>query len=262
MVVSLAKVQPGAIRYERGNITDTWLGVLSLTDGTTTHAIIKDIPHKEIANELIGATLAEAIGLPVPDIFLACAGPNDLPATKAPETSNGYVLFASDRKGAPPLKQFWTGAIIPDKYRDILASWSHCGSVFAYDTWTANIDRNVGNLLVGGPDDIWLIDHGQINTGPDWKPVDLVANSEFTNKMASWLTPHFSRQEKIKLLSGITSLTDAVRDMDLKAIAESSKALSFLTEKDGAAMLAFLKDRVDHIPAIASKQANTVRIIV
>lgn len=261
MAVGLARVQPGAQPFNANNINDTWLGVLYLADGSTVHAILKDIYPKEMANELLGAALASALGLPVPQTYLAVANPDVLAATKGPSLGDFRVVFASERKGTPPLKQVWTGERIPQPYLETLLSWPLCGSAFAFDTWAANVDRNVGNILCGGPGDVWLIDHGQLLTGPMWNGSELAAGGEYLNKMSLWLTNHFRSSQKAALLRGILELPEAIRKLDLDAIAQTSKALSILTAADAKAMLSFLKARVDHISPIATKQAGIPRLL-
>ncbi|CAA6604290.1 conserved hypothetical protein [Rhodospirillaceae bacterium LM-1] len=263
MSVELARVQPGARPFNARNINDTWLGVLDLADGTNIHAVLKDIYPKEMANELIGASLAIALGLPVPRIFLAAAKPDVLPAEKALSGKGFRVLFASELKGTPSLMQYWTGVgeQLPQSMLEALISWAQCGSAFAFDTWAANVDRNIGNLLFGGPNDIWLIDHGHIFTGQNWSGSHLKADSEYRNRMSEWLTPKFRGTQKGPLLRGIINMHESAQIMDIDGIISASRALEILTPEDAKAMLTFLKDRVEHVPNIATKQAGIPRLL-
>lgn len=262
MAAELAKVQPGAQPLKADNINDVWLGTVYLADGSVVRAFLKDIYPKEMANELVGAAFARALGLPVPRSFLAVAKPDVLPATKAPALGNCRVLFGSERKDVPPLGNFWVGDRIEQSYLDALAMWPKCGSVFAFDTWIANIDRNVNNLLFKGSGDVWLIDHGHCLTGPTWTAVELEAEGDYRNAMATWLTRHLTSKQKAAFRKAILELPKAIRKMDLDAIAKASKAASILTEADARAMLAFLKARVDHLPRIAMKQAGIPELLI
>lgn len=259
-MVELATVQPGAKKFNVQNINDTWLGVLYLNNGSYTHAILKDVHPKEMANELLGASLAKALGLPVPRFFLAVAPSDVLPATKGPAIGDRRILFASERMGAPPLKQLWIGSHLPQAVIDTLVAWPSLPFSFGFDTWVANVDRNLGNMLYGGPGDIWLIDHGHILSGPFWVRDDLEAEAEYCNKMTMWLTPNLCTPHKKALIKGIDRLPDAIRKLDIKAIVETSKALAVLTSGDAKAMIEFLIARVENLSLIASKQAGLPRL--
>ena len=55
------------------------------------------------------------------------------------------------------------------------AHWPEWTSAAAFDELIANADRNTGNLLIGAPDDVWLIDHTHAITGESWTSAGLEA---------------------------------------------------------------------------------------
>ena len=59
-VVLLGQVLAGAVPFKvENNVTDTYRGLI-LTDAGERTAIIKDLPPKELANEVLGAAIALA----------------------------------------------------------------------------------------------------------------------------------------------------------------------------------------------------------
>jgi len=258
----LAVVLPGAMRYDAHNVNDTWLGTVKLKDGTVLHAFLKDIYAKELANELLGAALASSLNLPVPQTILALAKPDIVPAVKGRSVNGEYrLLFGSERKGSPPLSQMWTGEFMPASIAESLSAWTRGGDAFAFDTWTANIERNLGNLLFGGPRDVWLIDHGECFTGRLWSGDELIPDAHYQNKMASWLIPYLDGKQRESLRSAAWAMQSAVRSLDIDAIAAASLAASILTVRDTEAILAFLKERIEHFPSIAMAQAGNPELL-
>jgi hypothetical protein len=67
--VGLARVLAGARSFKDqgiANLSDTYRGQILIGQSEVRQAIIKDIPVREIANEVLTAALALAISLPVP----------------------------------------------------------------------------------------------------------------------------------------------------------------------------------------------------
>ncbi|WP_146205847.1 HipA family kinase [Azospirillum sp. TSH58] len=220
------------------------------------HAILKDLPPKELANELFGAALATALGLPVPPYFIAAATSSVLPVRKGPSRGSYKFMFATERQGTPPLKRHWTGTRIPQRLIDALARWPGNGTAFAFDTWVANVDRNLGNILFGGGTDIWLIDHGQCLTGPNWVAKNLNPSESYKNKLALWFCPYLDKPRTSVLIAACSAMPTHVKALDLTAIAQASRALDLLTESDGASMISFLRDRAPIVPHVGSRQAS------
>ena len=56
-------------------------------------------------------------------------------------------------------------------------------------------------------------------------------------------------------------MQSAVRSLDIDAIAAASLAASILTVRDTEAILAFLKERIEHFPSIAMAQAGNPELL-
>jgi hypothetical protein len=106
--VKFARVLAGAKSFKDlgiPNLGDTYRGQVLLSDGQLQAAIIKDIPLRELANEVFAATLCAALSLPAPSAFIALASPNDLNVRHAPRLGGSPVLFASADVGSPSIAQ-------------------------------------------------------------------------------------------------------------------------------------------------------------
>jgi hypothetical protein len=151
--IQLATILPGAIAFKEGNVNETFRGQVLLADGSVKHAIIKDLDETQLCNELLTAVLANAAGLPTPDVYLAVVRNDDLSVSKGPRLQDGDPLvFASVDVKAPNVTFRAQGASMDDQrqlLQDII-EWSELGHLFAFDSWVANIDRHPGNLLFGG----------------------------------------------------------------------------------------------------------------
>jgi hypothetical protein len=83
------------------NLSDTYRGQILLASGEVKTAIIKDIPIRELANEVMTAALAHAISLPVPPAFIALAEPANLSTRFASKIGTSSLVFASADVGCP-----------------------------------------------------------------------------------------------------------------------------------------------------------------
>ena len=68
--VEFATVLPGAAPFNEGNVSETYRGQVLRSDLTIANVIIKDLPPKEMANELISFVLARQLSLPIPDLLI------------------------------------------------------------------------------------------------------------------------------------------------------------------------------------------------
>lgn len=241
----------GARRLDEGNANDTWDSELLLLDGSKAQAVTKDIPLREIAQELMGSALAFACGLPVPRVFLVTAEQSIVPASIAEKLpGDRRLLFGSERKSVPSLgRRFYDGSLTPETL-NALAAWPQCGATLAFDTWTANVDRNKFNILFESIDEIWLIDHGSCFKHSFWNPEDLDVSKHYENKMAEWLCPKLSKEQLQGLRTSVIRLCHDIRGIDVKAIGEASSAFDLLALEIREAIVTFLSNRAPLTPQI------------
>ncbi len=253
--IQLATVLPGAKGFREGNVNDTFRGQVLLGDGTVRSAILKDLDHTQLSNEVLASVLAKAAGLPTPDAYLALVRGSDLPVSKAPMMQDGNrLVFASVDVKVPNITFQATGASTDEQQkllRDIL-EWADLGHLYAFDAWIANIDRHPGNLLFGGKNEIWLIDHGHCFSGPTWQPNDLNTDTTYRNRLFEWLTCYLTSDQKRKRSSEAAKFAQVIASIDVSASARRSRIDALLPSTHVIALEDFLKGRTNSVPLHAN----------
>lgn len=256
--IPLARVLAGATAFNEDNVSDTYRGLIATTDGNQVSAIIKDLPPLELANEVLVAALGLALGLPIPQPYLALATPERFSASKGPEAEGGRLVFASTDVKQPSVRALalkigqTNGAALADLVARV-AAWARIGELYGLDELVANVDRNAGNLLFAGDNAIWLIDHGRAFTGPDWVLADLLpADKPIPGKLAEWLTPDLKSHQKTAAFGQVAGLSSAAAAVDLIGLAKDNYLDAILEEPLFDAVLAFLKERSISLPQLAA----------
>lgn len=251
--VEFATVLAGAVPFEEGNINQTFRGQVLRSDGAVTQAVLKDVPAKEIANELIAFVLARRLSLPVPDTLLAVADDALITLSRAPTTTDRRRLLIASVDVRVPNIQFRCLADPSAELRLLgaLAAWPPLGRLYGFDTWIANIDRHAGNLLFGAGADVWLIDHGWAFTGPAWEATALSAASDYRHRLREWLTPRLSEAAREMRARQVGNLESELRSIDIEAAIKGSCAELLLAADDVEALDMFLRARIGHVVRLA-----------
>ena len=260
--LKLASVLKGAAPFNVGNVSDTYRGAILLSDGMVANAVIKDLPPKELANELLASALAQSLGMPIPDSYLAIVRNSEVPAKKGPKTAHGEPLvFASADVNTPnfgfrfqrsdPIQKF-------SLLRDII-DWSKLGDLYAFDTWIANIDRHRGNVIFGGKDKIWIIDHGHSFTGPMWVASGLNASGDYRNRLSEWLTGYLQPGDKARHVALASSFSASIGALVVSELIDASGIRPYLTLDEQVALESFLEKRK---PEVHSKAAKALGALV
>jgi hypothetical protein len=216
-------------------------------------AFLKDIPQRELANELLASVIARQLGIPTPLPIVARVDPGIMPASMVRLGGTAsHVVFATAAIPASPVLQVMTeaGPAFPAVI-ERLAKWVRLGDLYAFDAWVANVDRHPGNLLLGGADSVWLIDHGRSFTGSDWTRPDLVADQAFTNRLAEWLTPWLTGERRAELAGHAENTAAHAGAVDLRQLA-TANMVSDVLGPDLDDLLAFLIDRIPHIRRLST----------
>jgi hypothetical protein len=262
--IQLGTVLPGARGFKEGNINDTFRGQVLLADGTVKSAILKDLDQKELSNEVLTSVLARAAGLPTPEVYLALVRGSDLPVAKAPRLQDGNrIVFASVDVKAPNITFRATGASADEQQqllRDIL-EWSDLGHLYAFDAWIANIDRHPGNLLFGGKNEMWLIDHGHCFSGPAWQPNDLNPDADYRNRLSEWLTQYLTAEQKRKRSSEVAKFSEVIASIDVAESRRRSRIGALLPPAEVEAVEDFLKERTPKVPVHANRALGAPTLV-
>lgn len=251
--IGFARVLAGAISFKDSgiaNVSKTYRAQIYTADSKTRFAIIKDIPAKELANELMAAAIAAELGLPVPPAYIAFVPDGDIEIEYAPRVDGGNLVFASGDVDSPSIASIVsTTAFSSSSIRRIaeILLLGDLTGVYEFDTWSANVDRHPGNMLLSGSGTFWLIDQGYCFSGPDWAASDLVASAVFRNRLKEWLTPSLSNVEIDNLVSVIGTISSRVEEIDLREIGQRVLVPALIGEDDFEALLAFLTNRLPDV---------------
>ncbi|RVO57772.1 HipA family kinase [Sinorhizobium meliloti] len=257
--VGFARVLAGAMSFKDSgiaNVHNTYRGQVFVGGDIVRNAIIKDLPLRELANEAMIAAVASALKLPVPDAYLAFVPSGQMSVVHAPSIDGGNVMFASCDVDAPSVATIakrgnFTAAVVR-RIVDHLIKKDLVG-LYEFDTWIANIDRHLGNLLLSGSGDFWMIDHGQCFSGPNWRRSDLDPSAAFANRLAALTVPLLTSEEVDKLTAAIGRVCDAVQQVDLRTTGESSYVPRLLDSEDFEALLVFLQERLASAPRLTAQ---------
>ena len=262
--IRLATVLPGAKGFREGNVNETFRGQILLDDGSIKSAVLKDLDHKQLSNEVLTSVLARAVGLPTPDVYVALVRGTDLPVTKAPQLRDGNrIVFASVDVKVPNITFRAAGATLDEQrqlLRDIL-DWGDLGHLYAFDSWIANIDRHPGNLLFGGKNEIWLIDHGHCFSGPAWEPIDLNPDAAYRNRLSEWLTHLLTPDQRRIRSSEALKFSEIIASVDIAELRRRSLIESLLPPAHVVAIENFLKGRTQKVPIHANRALGVPTLV-
>lgn len=254
--VKLATVLLGATGFKENNVNDTFRGQVLTSDNETRQAIIKDLNLVQLCNELVAHSLAREVGLPIPDCYLGLASSDVLKMSKAPATTDGSrLVFVSVDVKVPNVTYRWTGSDAAGRKAllDQITKWGDLGHLYAFDAWIANVDRHGGNLLFGGENEFWLIDHGHCFTGPNWHADQLDPDVEYRNRLSEWLTTHLSLDQKKQRASEVRKFGADIDGFDATETSKNSRIIELLPLQNVNALKGFLEKRTTNVPVHASK---------
>jgi hypothetical protein len=268
--VELAKVLAGAKSFKDqgiANVSDTYRGQILVGKNDVRAAIIKDISIREVANEVLAATLGLAISLPVPPPFIALASPNDLPTRHASKLGGSSILFASADVNSPSVAQIVVAQAGPAQIAAMnfvakaLTDCGRLGEFYGFDGWAANIDRHVGNVLIGSNRQPWLIDHGRCFTGPLWTGADLDAAKLYRHRLKEWLTPLLDDAEQKRFSAAAAAMVRKLGALDVATLGAQNRLPALLGQDDFNRLVTFLRDRIGFVPRIAADALNQAKVV-
>ncbi len=255
--IETARVLKGAQPFSaNGNVNDTYRGFVLLGDNTRRHGIIKDLNLAQLVNELLATVLAQGLNLPVPDGYLGMVANRDLPVDKLPlPDGSGHLVFVSADVQTPNLTQQLEGTnqAAVQALIEHLKCWLNLGKAYAFDAWIANTDRHTGNLLIDGPSNIWLIDHGHAFTGPNWSIADLDPIADYRNRLQEWLTACLTTDQKHATGRDASQFAIKATTINIPQALADSYTERLLSTQACAALKDFLERRVQDVPTHAKK---------
>lgn len=267
--VDFAQVMAGASSFKDAgiaNVTDTYQGQILTRGGELKTAILKDLLPKELANEILTASLGLILGLPVPPAFIGVTEPGNPCATRSIMQDGRGLMFASVNVGSPsvaslvkrPTDQETLALLRP--IVEHLAKQVWLGELYGFDAWVANVDRHIGNVLFAAGSGAWIIDHGRCFTGPAWTQADLVADRIYTHRLGEWVTRFLSPSDCKRLANEAAALPTRLRGVDVRQAGRKNGVVGLIGDPDFEALATFLTDRIPHVPRVAGDALNESRI--
>lgn len=250
------------IPLEFDSVNSLYRGQVQMHDGSIRSCLLKNIDRIEIVNELIANLVAYRMKLPVP-IGVLTFVPNKFNTnsnfSKSPKISGGALTFSSIDAQTPNLLQRLQsthplGQLIIEQ---ALKSWNKKSGLYGFDTWVANVDRHVGNILFGIQNEIWLIDHGQCFTKANWSPDDLVPDATYFNKLQLWYTKLLDEPLRQKMKEELLDVQEEVAQLDIDAILRESLASRLTSSTEHAALHTFLMARISRIASDGARALQT-----
>lgn len=228
--------------------------VKPLTDQIACPATGAVVANQEIINEALGYVLAKGCGLKVPAVAgiillqrdqIPQALRSALDLTACGARQEDYLCWFSQDMVHPNLKQVHLkggqlGSLHDRRLKRLsneLARNQDSPRVIAFDGWLLNSDRNPGNLLASGPNELTVIDHGRILNFPNWKPGAIGATPmPCVNKLEALIELHNPEW------------SDLLPNSSAKIFAYNCFAVTFRQEGEAAArqvLAEFLDEQLD-----------------
>lgn len=226
-------------------------------------AVVKALPLKQLANELVAAVFLENLNLRAPRGYLVFAEEQDSFSNAAPLHSSGLrMYFGSTFKDHPlflhRLQEDEAAAI------EFITNYPEWGDVVGFDEWVANVDRHSHNLLYDGSN-LLMFDHDRCLTGLNWNAADWIADKSYDpHKFITSLHSLMSEEMRKKAVQRAILVAEAVSKIDIEAVLEGSHIIELGTEIQAALdpMRQFLVARVAHIAKLSGARLSGARLSV
>jgi len=193
--------------------------------------------------ELVCGCMARALGLPAPEVFVVRIKQGSLPRSKMTNPKADTLCVATRDLGGSSFTQLLTTD--DDAAIHLLQQWPELGKVAAFDEWTANPDRNTGNLIYAAQS-LHIIDHADAfgGRGRYLYPLAELTAQAFTNKLGELLNC-FDPGKRSTLLNDIEQwIADKATLLDVSEVVEHAGTRPWNTPHQDGELVDFLKQRL------------------
>lgn len=114
----------------------------------------------------------------------------------------------------------------------------------------------MGNLIVAGTNQVWLIDHSHCFTGPNWQAQHLQANQPYQNQLANFYIPDLTLPQRVALKDKAGDMSASFAAVNASAAMHSSGVDQLLNPTDLNALSNFLETRVAHLLEIMAARVG------
>lgn len=256
-LIGLGHVLPGATRIVGLGGNETYRGIVEV-GGLSLNCYIKFLAIREVFNEALGSVLCKLAGLRTPDAFVVEVRRADYPTSGALARAGTpeVIAFAT---AAMPLESFVRRADLrtPDARRAAVAQWTDWPEVLTFDQWIRNVDRHPGNFLIGGPGQIYLIDHGLAFGGNNWTAAALpgLTNDAMTRLWTQVIVHATDAAARAGAVPAVHRFAAKVAAIDASSACILTQLAARIPDGDRTALVAFLAARAQNA---AGHVCNTI----
>lgn len=193
--------------------------------------------------ELVCGCMARALGLPAPEVFVVKVAPGLLRRSAIASKEGDTLCVATLDLGGDTFTQLLNDD--DDAAVQLLHDWDELNKVAAFDEWTANPDRNTGNLIYAAQT-LHIIDHADAFGGAcrDLLTLAELTEQSFANKLAEMLNV-FDPSKRSALLKEIHDwITSIAEPLDLKHLVSQAGTFPWHNSSHDQELVDFLTHRL------------------
>lgn len=241
------------------SLNAVYRGDVLLENDEIVRGFIKDLDPRQLGNELLVAVLTAELGVKVPRVALVAIAKSVSSSFKQIPHSNGedYVAFCSADAAGSTIAQIISSPVEAASLTSLKAS-PGLGWMYAFDTWVANVDRHMNNIVLSGDGSAYLIDHGHCFSGPSWATADLNATKAYQNKLRLWLTPQLTVEERNKAMADVGRLAARMTSTDVQEAINDALVEQLFGNDDCDAVVGFLEGRTKHVSTMSAKSLDVL----
>ena len=193
--------------------------------------------------ELVCGCMAHQLGLPAPEVFILTIPSGLLQPSSLVKADQMAVCVATRDLGGETFYQFLNDN--EDAAMHLLRQWPELGKVAAFDEWTANIDRNLGNIIYATTT-LHIIDHADAFGGSirDVLPLAALTDLKMMNKLSGILNALNAKARDAILKDLHSWLGDTVTGIDVGSVVTRAGTSEWNNDEQDVELIDFLSQRL------------------
>ncbi len=194
--------------------------------------------------ELVCGCLAHQLNLPAPEVFVLEIPSGSLQQSILVKSDQSAVCVATRDLGGETFHQFLNGN--GNAAIHLLRQWPELGKVVAFDEWTANIDRNLDNIIYAATT-LHIIDHADAFGGSiirEMVPLTNLTKLPMVNKLSGILNELNANARDAILRNLHTWLGDTVTNIDIDSVVNRARTREWNSDEQDLELIEFLRQRL------------------
>lgn len=240
--IRIGKLLPGARQFSDTNINQTFLGHLTLQDGSRVHAFVKIVDLRELFIECCCAVIGRELNINIPEPFIVILEQDC--GLLSPDIKS-VVGFGTENATFPSLRRTvdWNWAV------EKLVRSQTGSELSIFDEWINNPDRHIGNILFDGTDNFVFIDHGLAgiakNNPADPSPKNIILDI---------IAQTFSDIEKYRITKSLPTTLAAYSSIGVNDLPIVTHGNNFMPPDEIQAIIVYLSDRISYLREIIKEK--------